>query len=187
MRGARRRRREVSRKADGETESGEPGVPVPGSGSAGALRLFSLFGVKRTAQLADPHQAWRYAATAVTPVTWPSLSGCSPFNRGRVALGVRGSLRPGVGTAGAETRPPVRVRACGSEARGVRRAVTRRPGAGGALGTGGDGPRLASGLWVDRRAFPRGGGVAVAPGLLPRFRPVFKSSRVVTLHTYARP
>lgn len=124
--------------------------------------MFSLFGVKRTAQLADPHQAWRYAATAVTPVTWPSLSGCSPFNRGRVALGVRGSLRPGVRTAGAETGPPVRVRACGSEARGVRRAVTRRPGAGGALGTGGDGPRLASGLWVERRAFPRGGGVAIS-------------------------
>lgn len=103
--------------------------------------MFSLSGVKK--QLADAHQAWRYAARRSNPL--PPSSGdpsadVAPEAVVEARWGMRRSLRPSWSLQG----PRLSLK-CESEAGGVSRAVTGRPGAGGALGPGGDELRLALG------------------------------------------
>lgn len=107
---------------------------------------FHLFGVKRTAQLSDTHQPGVTLRPAVTPPSsgHPSAD-VAPEAVVEARWGMRRSLRPRVGPSrargSASSASPGRVGA----RPGVSRAVTGRPGAGGALGTGGDERRLAPG------------------------------------------
>lgn len=134
-------------------EAGGRGVPGPGAGGAGAFLMFSLFVVKRAAQLADAHQAWRSAARCSNPRLLPPsprllhvLQRMSPQKpRLRRAGGCSGACGRELVPPGPEAQPQVRVQGWWERGRGVSRAVTGRPRTGEALDTGGDEPRLAPG------------------------------------------